>query len=219
MVTVKCTCHHVPHALLVRENEKNLTFTRTQQCNNKINIFSWLYFVRRTNFMYICPLSPPLSEIQTVANIWTNTAQYIYEQLFSFDKEKHVHILTHIFNSDSVNLTTFLLNDLHLISSFFLTLLSFDFLSMPFAICHNIGLQVSYSCVCLLYFRKYCGVLRHCRHRSDGLILYSQSQSHVVTIPYDYFLHGYKLLCWLFSPWRLSSSGSNIYISSLQLPT
>jgi hypothetical protein len=45
----------------------------------------------------------------------------------------------------------------------------------------------------------YCDVLRHCRHRSDGLILYSQSQSHVVTITYDYCLH-----CWLFSPWRLA---------------
>jgi hypothetical protein len=39
----------------------------------------------------------------------------------------------------------------------------------------------------------YCGVLRHCRHRSDGLILYSLSQSHVVTITYDYFLHSYTL--------------------------
>jgi hypothetical protein len=58
-----------------------------------------------------------------------------------------------------------------------------------------------------------CGVLRHCRHRLDGLILYSQSQSHVVTIPYDYFLHSYTLHCWLFSPWGLSSSGSNIYNS------
>jgi hypothetical protein len=63
------------------------------------------------------------------------------------------------------------------------------------------------------HLERYCGVLRHCRHRLDGLILYSQSQSHVVTIPCDYFLHSYTLHCWLFSPWRLSPSGSNIYNS------